>query len=101
MFKWFIAYSLDHGGAFPPDLSAIVGPNYGFDGENVAEYLRDVIEYRGNRLTNSDPAKYLLMRYRIGSRKDQEVRLYVGGSVQIGASTAPIPEDAPALEPAK
>jgi hypothetical protein len=93
MHKWMTAYSLDHGGMYPQDLSALLDAGVGFPVDKTAEYLRRVIEYRGRKLTNSDDGRLVLMRYRIEGVPDKEVRLYVTGRVQVHLSTDPIPED--------
>jgi hypothetical protein len=88
------AYALDHGGKFPPDLSALLsGANYGFPVDKAGEWLGPVVEYRGRKLTQNDKGRLLLMRYRIDGSSDTEVRAFVTGTVRPCPIDEPIPED--------
>ena len=94
MIKWIHAYALDNGGNFPSDTSELLAPGkYGFAPDMAADYLSNIIEYRGRGLTNSDDGRLVLIRFSAGPSKEFEVRGYVGGSVQIVPTGTPIPED--------
>ncbi len=95
MFKWMAAYSLDHGGAFPPDTSALMTTDLGFPTDQAGDWLRHVIDYRGRDLTTSDDGNFLLLRYRIGNRTDKEIRVTVSGRTIVVPADEPIPEDGP------
>jgi RNA polymerase sigma factor (sigma-70 family) len=97
--KWMIAYALDHGGNFPPDLSALLSANLGFPVDQTAEWFGPVIEYRGRTLTSSDAGGLLVMRYRVPDSTDKEVRLFVSGSSSVRPVDEPLPEDQPPAEP--
>jgi RNA polymerase sigma factor (sigma-70 family) len=94
MHKWMIAYALDHGGHFPPDLSALFSPgsSYGLPVAQAGEWLGPVIEYRGRKLTFRDDGRHVMMKYRIEGDAEREVRVLVSGEVL----TCPVnePEDA-------
>jgi RNA polymerase sigma factor (sigma-70 family) len=89
--KWLIAYALDHGGSFPPDLSALLSKSYGLPVDKAGEWFRPVIEYRGRTLSNSDDGKLVLLRYRTG--ENTEARVLISGSARTCPVDEPIPED--------
>ncbi len=95
MYKWMLAYCLDHGGAFPPDTSALMTTDLGFPTDQAGDWLRHVIDYRGRDLTTSDDGNFLLLRYRIGNRTDKEIRVTVSGRTIVVPADEPIPEDGP------
>ena len=94
LYKWLAAYSLDNGGAFPSDTSALMSANLGFPTDQAGDWLRHVLGYRGRGLTSSDNGSLVLLRYRIGTRTDREVRVYVSGRTIAVPADEAIPEDA-------
>jgi hypothetical protein len=96
LYRSCIAYAMNNGGSYPADLSGLVAEGY-IKTEEAGDFMKDVIDYRGAGMTNSDKANLVIMRYRIGDRTDKEVRVFISGSVAACAPTDPLPPGTPLL----
>jgi hypothetical protein len=95
--RMIIAYSTGHGGALPPDLSALISGDL-MDKDRAGEFLKAVIEYRGSEMKNNDHGRLTVLRYAIPNRTDKELRCLLSGSVYFCKPTDPIAEDERAKE---